>query len=238
MKGARNSFKIILLSIFPLVLILTITASCDNRSTSTFPSKPQFDNNDKNPENNELKSESSNASYIRSRPKLIPIDLTHRIKSVNDSSVLPFDVIEKYGLTQVDFGLLDMNADGYNDLILEYYRPSGVGEKNRVDIYFYDHHRNKFLTEAFSLDNPSYYQDERITSYYYGSGGGYACTYILSAKGVTTTEKIEIDITSLKNGIQVDFKISNPPFLDTLLTTDNCVCLPKEYSFSSLFKRE
>lgn len=40
--------------------------------------------------------------------------------------------------------LIDLNRDGYKDILIEYYGCCGTGLKNRVDIYPYDSTRKRF----------------------------------------------------------------------------------------------
>ena len=71
--------------------------------------------------------------------------------------------------------LLDLNYDGNNDYIINYYGQSGSGIKNKVRIYIYDKKKGEFvLDERLSdLSNPSFYLDKKmITEFYIGNGGG------------------------------------------------------------------
>lgn len=76
--------------------------------------------------------------------------------------------------------LIDLNRDGFKDLLIEYYGASGTGLKNRISVYLYDNSKNKLKPcEALNyLANPTIYFDKKIVvGYYLGNGGGTATKF-------------------------------------------------------------
>lgn len=228
----KQLFFILVMSCLIFTRCNESSPSLDLDSTETSPTSEQ------SIEGAEEITDSSNLVYVSSRIDLNPIDLKQRIKSINDTLILPFDLMEKYGSVHVNFGLLDINGDDHLDLIAEYYRTSGSGVKNRVDIFLFDKRLNKLSSEPFALDNPSYYENDIITSHYYGMGGGSAVKYQIVEKQFIPIEKISINIDQHDTGIIVDFAYSQKPFDDTVHTSDFMVRLPREYLFVSLFEKE
>lgn len=181
---------------------------------------------------------SDNQNYLKTRKELSPYSFTSEIRSLKDiDQKLPFHLNEKYAPLYPDFALLDFNKDGHLDLFFEYYGLSGSGEKNCIDIYFFEPSLNKFADSCMTLVNPSYfYNDDIISSYYYGLGGGQAHKYQIKNGRLDLIESIEIDIQP-SDSFQVFFRYSKKPFTDTLIFTDNQVRLPEEYQYRRIIKK-
>lgn len=130
--------------------------------------------------------------------------------------------------------LIDLNGDGFKDLLIEYYGASGTGVKNRIDAYLYDNSRKKLKRcDVLSyLANPTFYFNRKIVvGYYLGNGGGSATKLKWNGLQLDTLEHIDIDVirkdgrTSFKL-ISVDYLTQRKSF-KTLETMD----LPEEYKF-------
>jgi hypothetical protein len=73
--------------------------------------------------------------------------------------------------------MMDVNGDGYLDLILEYYGLMGTGDKYFHDIYLYHPQKGKYI-DSVSLMNPSYYPEKgEITAIYIPHGGASGAKY-------------------------------------------------------------
>lgn len=175
--------------------------------------------------------------YLKSRDTLVPYNFTTEVSRINDRTLkIPFKVKEVYGPVNPDFALLDFNKDGFDDLFFEYYGLSGTGEKNLIDIYFFEPTKNKFTDTCFTLWNPSYFFDKNIiTTYYYGNGGGSATKYLLSDGKFLPIENVEIAIEFSKD-FKATFWYSQNPFSDTLKFVDTMMRLPKEYAYRRIIK--
>jgi hypothetical protein len=177
----------------------------------------------------------SNEQYLNTRKKLEPFVFTTEINRINDSNIpIPNEMKDLFDETTPNYGLLDFNKDGFDDLFFEYYGLSGSGEKNTVEIFFYEPLRKEYSDTSFKLMNPSFFYDKNIiTAYYYGVSGGSAEMYQIENGKFDLIEQIEIDIHSESN-FEVFFNYSQKPFLDTIKTKDNLVRLPPEYKYCPL----
>jgi len=220
------------------ILLITL-ASCNSTSKSDIKHKKKqrltlFKPCTKESQKEDL---TENERYLNTRNKLVPFKFTSEIKRTNDSNIkLPINIEEEYGVINPDFALLDFNKDGYDDLFFEYYGIAGTGEKNIIDIYFFDPIENRYSDSCFSITNPSFFFDKDIiTSYYYGLGGGRATKYQIINEKLELIECIEIDINS-SDTFRATFWYSQKPFSDTLKYNDNMVRLPEEYKYRRVIK--
>jgi hypothetical protein len=181
----------------------------------------------------------SNEQYLNTRKKLEPFVFTTEIKRINDSILpIPNEMKDLFNEITPNYGLLDFNKDGYDDLFFEYYGLSGGGVKNTIEIFFYEPLRKDYSDSSFKLMNPSFFYDKNIiTSYYYGNSGGNAEMYLVEKGEIHLIESIDIDIYSGKK-FKVIFKYSQKPFQDTLTTTDTIVRLPTEYKYRAFISEE
>ncbi len=70
---------------------------------------------------------------------------------------------------------LDLNFDGIDDYIINYYGSAGSGIKNKVSVYLYDPTKNDYVLndQLSDLSNPTFFiAEEKITEFYIGNGGG------------------------------------------------------------------
>ena len=130
--------------------------------------------------------------------------------------------------------LIDLNGDGFKDLLIEYYGASGTGLKNGIGVYLYDNSKKKLKPcEALNhLANPTFYFDKKIVvGYYLGNGGGTATKLKWNGLRLDTLEHIGIDV--INNGSSLSFKLISVDYSTkrqssrTLETMD----LPKEYKY-------
>jgi hypothetical protein len=73
--------------------------------------------------------------------------------------------------------LIDLNGDGYADILIEYYGLSGTGIKNRIEAHLYDKKTGKFVyhEQLSSIINPTFYFfDREVTGYYVSISTGNA----------------------------------------------------------------
>lgn len=178
-------------------------------------------------------------NYLSTRKKLKPYTFTTEVQRRNDSTIaFPFDFKELAPNFLENYGLLDFNKDGFSDLFLEYYGMSGTGEKNVIDVYFYVPTKRKFSNEPFRLMNPNYFYDQNIiTAYYYGLGGGTAFKYRIKNGKLDLVENIDLDINN-SDGFEATLKYSQKPFKDTLIFKDNMVRLPEEYGYRPIIDKK
>ncbi len=222
-----------------IIILITILSSCNfspkgNNEIEDEKKIDTLETADIKKEENDL---TDNQRYLKSREIILPYKFTNEVSRINDTKInLPFDIKDKYGIVGPSFALLDFNKDGYDDLFFEYYGLSGTGEKNVIDIYFFEPTENKFSDSCITLMNPSYFFDKNIiTSYYYGLGGGSATKYLLTDGKLNPIESIEIYIESSKE-FKATFSYSQKPFSDTLKCEDNMVRLPEEYEYRKIIK--
>ncbi|WP_066408216.1 XAC2610-related protein [Flavisolibacter tropicus] len=132
--------------------------------------------------------------------------------------------------------LMDLNGDGYKDLLIEYYADSGTGLKNRVTVYLYDNIKKKFkpCEQLSSLANPTFYFDKKIVvGYYVGNGGGDATKLKWKGHRLDTLEHIDIDITIPDKVAIYTLTSTNYQTKKTSVKTLQVMALPKEYNYWS-----
>lgn len=113
---------------------------------------------------------------------------------------------------------------------------AGTGEKNTIDIYFYEPENQKFADTCFTIMNPTYFYDKNlITAYYYGSGEGGAQKYQIINGKIELIESIALEI-NFHDEFEVIFLYSQKPFTDTIRVLDNMVRLPNEYKYRRIIK--
>ncbi|WP_118951092.1 hypothetical protein [Taibaiella helva] len=82
-------------------------------------------------------------------------------------------------------------------MLIEYYGSSGTGFKHAASIYLFNSRNGRFSTVAINLPNPTFYREQQIiTAYYIGLGGGYAFTPQWKGMMLDTLETIAVDIRS------------------------------------------
>lgn len=89
------------------------------------------------------------------------------------------DMCEKMMCSSGD-SLLDLNYDGFKDLVIYFYYAAGTGMKNGMKAYLFNKKSMNFEWDSVlsSLQNPSFYlKDKEITAFYIGHGGGNASLY-------------------------------------------------------------
>lgn len=139
--------------------------------------------------------------------------------------------------------LIDLNGDGFKDLLIEFYGASGTGLKNRICAYLYDNSKKKLkpCDMLNYLANPTFYFDKKIVvGYYLGNGGGTATKLKWNGLRLDTLEHIDIDVigkdgtTSFKL-ISVNYQTRRKSF-----KTLEIMNLPDEYKYmdyQSVIKR-
>ena len=219
---------------FMLIFILTLSA-CDSTSPNELSGGKKTKAKSKLAQHE--KNSTENQKYLQSREKLEPYAFTSEVKRINDPKIkLPIDREKKYGAISTDYALLDFNKDGFDDLFFEYYGLSGTGEKNVIDIYFFEPGQNKYTETSLTLVNPSYFFTQNIiTSYYFGLGGGSATKYQIANGKLEIIETIDINI-DYSEEFQTTFRYTQSPFSDTLEYQDNMVRLPPEYRYRKIIQ--
>jgi hypothetical protein len=130
--------------------------------------------------------------------------------------------------------LIDLNGDGFKDLLIEYYGDSGSGLKNRVTVYLYDNTKKKFkpCEQLNSIANPTFYFDKKlVVGYYIGNGGGDATKLKWHGLRLDTLEHIDIDINWPSN--VATFTLTSYNFITKkkAVKTLRAMDLPKEYNY-------
>ncbi len=93
--------------------------------------------------------------------------------------------------------LIDLNGDGYADILIEYYGLSGSGLKNRIEVHLYDKKTGKFIyhEQLSSIVNPTFYFFEReVTGYYIAVSGGGAVRLLWNDDGLTLDTLEQFDV--------------------------------------------
>jgi hypothetical protein len=130
--------------------------------------------------------------------------------------------------------LIDLNRDGYKDLLIEYYGLAGTGLKNRVIVYLYDNSRKNFrhCGQVSNLANPTFFLDKKmVAGYYVANGGGGATKLRWKGLRLDTLEYIEIDV--INKGSETRFELIVFNYLTKKRTYQalNMMQLPKEYNY-------
>lgn len=157
-------------------------------------------------------------SSLRARSKAI-------LQRLLDNGDLPSDAQDT---------LIDLNHDGYKDVLIEYYGRSGTGIKNRVMAFLYDPRSKRFqeCPELSDLANPTFYFKEKIiTGYYIGNGGGYAAKLKWQGRSLLRVEVIDVDISQPNGVFTCTLQITN--YMGCRKSTRVCdrICLPEEYRY-------
>ena len=128
--------------------------------------------------------------------------------------------------------LIDLNRDGYKDILVEYYGMSGTGLKNMVDIYPYDIEKKRFsLSNKICLANPTFYFKTRtIASYYIAYGGGGAMLHHWKGSGIVQDEKIDVEVTNADHPL-FKYTLINCRTGKTHKWTDSMINLPARYRY-------
>jgi len=131
--------------------------------------------------------------------------------------------------------LIDLNGDGYKDILIEYYGASGTGLKNRIQVFLFEPFHNKFKeSEQLSdLANPTFYFNRKIiTGYYVANGGGYATKLKWNHLKLDTLEYIEIETNnSVKNRPLFTLSSYNYVTKKRKVKTLSAMKLPEEYKY-------
>lgn len=141
--------------------------------------------------------------------------------------------------------LLDLNDDGFIDILIEYYGTTGTGFKNAIEAYLYEKETGRFIyqEQLSALVNPTFYFRENIVcGYYVGYGGGWANMYKWAANGkkLDTLEMFTLDINNV-DGFKVNLEKTN--FQNSRKThrwEADIIDLPRKYrygKYSPLIRR-
>ena len=130
--------------------------------------------------------------------------------------------------------LIDLNGDGFKDLLIEYYGAAGTGLKNRITVYLYDEAKKKLKScETLNdLANPTFYfKNKIVVGYYIANGGGSATKLKWHGLRLDTLEHIEVDVSN--KGDQTIFSLTAYNFVSKKKTTKivDAMELPKEYKY-------
>lgn len=130
--------------------------------------------------------------------------------------------------------LMDLNGDGYKDILIEFYYPLGTGLKNGIAVYLYNNRKKKFESceQLNHLTNPTFYFNKKIiVGYYVSVGSGDATKLKWHGLRVDTLEHIHININDKGNDLR--FTITSLNYLTKKKTTKTAkmVQLPKEYRY-------
>ena len=179
------------------------------------------------------------SKFLKSRDSILYSPVYINVRSTSDSTIqFPFDMKVEYSLSQPVFGLLDINDDGYLDLICQYYGLNGTGEKNLIDVYEYNNETKSYNDSCWTLWNPSFYYDQGIlTEYYYGLGGGGASKYRIKDGQIRLIERIHMDITYENQKFLVYYEFYTNNLLDTISLIGNRIKLPNEYGYRKFIKK-
>jgi hypothetical protein len=159
---------------------------------------------------------------------------TNKIERENDSTIIGVTHLLEYWYEEdfPNFGLFDWNKDGHLDLFFEYYASCGTGIKFRVDVYLYDETTKQFKEETISFMNPTFYYEQNvITSYYVGHGGGYATKFKVENGNFIPKEEISIDINDYYEDIFIKYEIEDLEKSTNIKLSDTMMYLPQEYSY-------
>lgn len=132
--------------------------------------------------------------------------------------------------------LIDLNKDGYIDILVEYYGASGTGLKNRIQVYLYHPSVKKFkeCNQLSNLANPTFYFSKKtVAGYYVANGGGYAAKLRWrNYFQLDTMEYINIDAVYDGNKL-IGFKLDSYNYATGKRKVENleAMRLPKEYRY-------
>jgi hypothetical protein len=131
--------------------------------------------------------------------------------------------------------LIDLNSDGYKDILIEFYSIAGTGLKNGILVCLYDRAKKKFESceQLNHLANPTFYFSEGIVvGYYLGGNNGSATKLKWHGKGLDTIESIDINVMVKKNEVKA-FKLVSYNYITKKKTTKilDMMHLPEEYRY-------
>jgi hypothetical protein len=128
--------------------------------------------------------------------------------------------------------LIDMNGDGHDDLLIEFYSPTGTGLKNGAHIYLFDATRGMFVGDPVDLPNLTFnFKDHTLSSYYVGAGGGYATRFRWKGLDLDTLESIDMEHVEL-NGSDVWIVVTRDHLTGySRSTVSHAVWLPANYHY-------
>ncbi len=113
------------------------------------------------------------------------IDLNRSHTFLLDEIIRDFNFRHKYDEIILDIDSThDFNFDAINDVSVQYTYQAGTGLRNRQDIYLVSKiHTFKVDSLLSTLTNLSFYSNRKLcTSFYLGTGGGDACSFIWRGK--------------------------------------------------------
>ncbi|PQJ09682.1 hypothetical protein CJD36_017270 [Flavipsychrobacter stenotrophus] len=92
--------------------------------------------------------------------------------------------------------LMDLNGDGFKDIVVEFYSGCGTGEKNGTIMVMYDTMKRRFdISHQVNIPNAHFdFKKHTVTKYYVANGGGYAMLYKWKGIKLMPLEKIEVDV--------------------------------------------
>ena len=130
--------------------------------------------------------------------------------------------------------LVDLNGDHYKDILIEFYATAGTGLKNGVEVYLYDHVKQKFVAceQLNHLGNPTFYFNKKIVvGYYVGGGGGSATKLRWNGLKLDTLQNFDIDVIWAAKS--VSFKLVSYNYITRKKSTKvvESMALPKEYNY-------
>ncbi len=140
--------------------------------------------------------------------------------------------LHDYDPAEAHDSLMDMNGDGYDDIIVEFYYGAGTGLKNGVDLIMYDPAKKTFdARQSIRLVNPTFYFKKReVVSYYIASGGGEAKKQKWNGIKLKLIENIVVDVDS-KTGLEFSFTQKNHLTGKVTKWKATEMVLPKEYNY-------
>ncbi len=128
--------------------------------------------------------------------------------------------------------LIDINGDGYADIIIEFYYNSGSGLKNGADLIMYDTVKKDFdARHIIRLVNPTFYfSQHRVVSYYVASGGGEAKKHHWHGIKLRLLENIVVDADNQK---PLPFTFTKKDHITGKITKWKAaeIALPREYNY-------
>ncbi|HEY1167137.1 MAG TPA: hypothetical protein VGE90_18310 [Chitinophaga sp.] len=130
--------------------------------------------------------------------------------------------------------LIDLNGDGFKDLLIEYYSANGTGIKNGIEAYVYDKSKKKLkpCEPLKYLANPTFYFNKKIVAgYYLGNGGGTATKLKWNGLQLDTLENIDIQV--IHKGSTLSFNLTSVNYLTKRQSFKalKTMALPEEYKF-------